>query len=321
MGDVPTNSESAASAAAESIISALNQPDRAKVFMIDISLPSLDPASGSNIYDDVGAVEFCYELVKKIHSQRGSCASLRQNGSAAIVVRDANLVSRSKRVLEDDLGDSTSENEDVEYFDDFADFGVTIGASELQKNEPTTPDDEINQKNKEIYRIGSFLGSADPPSGPNMLHDMVKLVAKNALAASEAKEEDIIIMMCPISQAELVGVRWLVSKYGGSKTIVIVNNRLHPLPQELMASETVYSVLPLIARSVGSASDNPNPSPKIVLLRRYPKAWEIHVDVSKSGAGFELASEVPASEVGVRGPSMEYIGNRVKEFMQLKFGG
>ena len=47
---------------------------------------------------------------------------------------------------------------------------------------------------------------------------------------------------------------------------------------------------------------------------------EIHVDDNKCGAGIQLISSVPAGNVGVRGPSMEYIGTCVKNYMQKKFG-
>jgi len=305
MSHVPTNAESAATAATEAIINTLNDPacEKGKIIMIDIALPSLDPSFGS-FYDDVGAVEFCCELAKGVNSQRENCSNLRNQGRVAIVVKDENLVSRAKRFVES----ASDENIDatIEEIDDFAGLSLSTDADDPQK--PTSP-----------YRIGSFLGSADIPSGPNMINDICKLVAKNALPETEAQKDDIIIISCPISQPELIGVRWLVSKHGSSKTIIVVNNRLNPLPRELMASETVYSVLPLIARSVGG-DDSAKPNPKIVVLRRYPNAWEIHVDDSKSGVGFELVSSVPEDKVGIRGPSMEYISNRVKEYMQQKFG-
>ncbi len=197
------------------------------------------------------------------------------------------------------------EEDIVVEFDDFADLGM-----------PSEMDESVQDEN--AYRIGSFTGDgADTISnGPRMMQEIAALVAANAMPAAEAKHEDVIIISCPtMNQAELVGVRLLVSQYSRSKTIVIVNNRLDPLPTELITSETVYSVLPLIARSVKGDSDNP----KIVLLRRYPKNWEIHLD-SKGDAGFQLVSTIPAETVGLRGPSMELIGERVKSYMQTKFG-
>jgi hypothetical protein len=146
-----------------------------------------------------------------------------------------------------------------------------------------------------------------------MVYDVCKLVSQNAVPPSQVINEDVIILTCPISQIELIAVRWI--------TIIVVNNRLNPVPSELMKAETVYSVLPLIARSVGPDFSEAPPNPKIVLLRRYPTDWQIHVDDSKSGLGFELVSSTPADKVGTRGPSMDYIRSRVQEFMEERFGG
>lgn len=300
--NIPTTPESAASAAAESIFSAWDNKngddDEGTVFMVDIGLPSMDPLSGPNVYDDISAVEFCAELAKRINDKRGQSNLLRPDGRCAIVVKDGNLASRSSRLL--DVSDE-EEAGDVVEFDDFADLGFSDDSSEIKK----------------AYRIGSFLGDNEPPSnGPNMMKNIANFVATNAMPKADAKEEDVIIIACPtMSQTELVGVRLLVSQFS-SKTIVIVNNRLNPLPRELMLSETVYSVLPLIARSVTGDSKNP----KIVLLRRHPNKWEVHVDDSVSEKGFQLVSAVEADSVGTRGPSMEWIGETVKTYMQGKFG-
>jgi hypothetical protein len=300
MSHIPTNIESGARAATEAIMNILHDHEERKVIMIDIALPSLDPNFGS-FYDDVGAAEFCCELADGITSHREASNYLSNDGKIAIVVKDGNLVSRTKRIL--DHSPTTT----VEEYNDFSDFVL--------------PSLDGNQEKLPSYRIGSFLGSADKiPSGHNMINEICKLVSQNAIPTPNALNEDVIIMSCPITQAELIGVRWLVSKYGGSKTIIIVNNRLNPLPRELMEAETVYSVLPLIARSVGSASDEKpaTRNPKIVLMRRYPHDWQIYVDDS-SGLGFELASSVPAQSVGVKGPSMDFISERVKEYMVEKF--
>ena len=151
-----------------------------------------------------------------------------------------------------------------------------------------------------------------------MINNVVRSVSSNAKVRSDG---DVIVILAPISQQELVGVWWLMSKYGKSKTIIIFNNKLHPLPNELMFAETCYSVFPLIARlSTSSLDENgERPSnPKIVLLWRFPRDWEIHIDINE-GLGFELAGSVPAVDVGMRGPLMDWIAGCVKQHMQLKF--
>lgn len=301
MSHIPTNPQSGALAGTEAIMNILHDPncERGKVIMVDIALPSLDP-NFENFYDDVGAVEFCAELANGIANQRRYSDYLSNDGKIAIVVKDENLVSRAERVLKNSV------DGDVAEYNDFSDFDM----SSIDSSQTNLPN----------HRIGSFLGNVDEiPSGRNMMNDICKLVSENAVPVSNGKDEDILIISCPSSQAELIGVRWLVSKYGSNKTIIIVNNRLNPLPNELMEAETVYGVLPLIARSVGSASEGKSKNPKVVLLRRYPNDWQIHIDDNSSGLGFELISSVPAKNVGVRGPSMNFISERVKEFMVQKF--
>ena len=299
MSHIPTNAKSGALAGTEAIMNILNDPSCGNaVMMIDIALPSLDPTSP--FYDAIGAVEFCVELANGINDLRQNSEHLRNDGKIAIVVKDENLSTRAKKVLDDPLQD------DIAEYDDFSDFDLpSIDTASSTSGVPG-------------YRIGSFFGSSEEiPSGRNMMQDICKLVSQNAIPSANAQDEDAIIINCPASQAELIGVRWLISKYGSSKRIIIVNNRLNPLPHELVEAETIYSVLPLIARSVGK-KDEENKNPKIVLMRRFPDDWQIHVDAS-SGLGFELVSSVPAKHVGVRGPSMEFISKRVKEFMIQKF--
>jgi len=288
MSKVPTNAKSASEAATEAIVNSLNDLS-GKVIMVDIALPSLDPSSTS-FYDDVGAVDFCSKLAMEINSKRSNCSSLSNDATCAIVVKNENLVSRAAKLLE------------------YASFSLHSLDPDSVKVQPA-------------YRIGSILGNSKIPTGKNMVYDVCKLVSQNAVPTSQVINEDVIILTCPISQIELIAVRWIISKYASKKTIILVNNRLNPVPSELMEAETVYSVLPLIARSVGPDSAEAPPNPKIVLLRRYPTDWQIHVDDSKSGLGFELVSSIPADKVGIRGPSMDYIRSRVKEFMEERFGG
>ena len=304
MGSVPTSSNRAALNAAESILHAITSDTPAKIFMIDICLPSLDPMSGENVYDDVGAAEYLIEFAKKLNENRQSCDSLDDNGGVAIVVKDSSLLSRVKR-----------QAKEVELYDDFADFdGNTL--SQIDSNNDIH--DNRNSIFPEKVTLSSMLGDNNIKNGMDMINDVVKAVATNV---SLRQNEDIIIIQAPVSQQELVGVRWLVSKYSSSKTIILFNNKLNPLPNELLMAETCYSVFPLIARSSSSPQENSPEqpkNPKIVLLRRYPSDWEIYID-SNEGQGFQLADSVPASNVGQRGPSMDWIAGCVKKYMQSKF--
>lgn len=302
MAAPPTNSASAALAACESIVNYLNDPstEEKKVIMVDIALPLMDPSQ--ELYDDVGAVEFCCKLSMELNYKRDECKSLKNDGSCAIIVNNQNLIDRATDKL-----DILADLEEVEEYDDFADFTISSMDTPL--------DDDIDERNS--FRLASIIGDSEIPTGKSMINDVCKLVSKNVMESEQIETDDVMIINAPISQVELVATRWLISRYSMDKTIVIVNNRINPLPQEMMGAVPSYCVLPLIARTV---QDSNNPNPKIVLMRRFPDDWQIHIDDSKSGNGFELVSSVPASKVGVRGPSMEWISGCVKDFMQQRFG-
>jgi hypothetical protein len=142
------------------------------------------------------------------------------------------------------------------------------------------------------------------------------------------EDEENIIILSPISQQELVAVRGLAAKYAQSKKMILVNCRFDPMPLELLDGETVYSVLPLIAREASSTTttnksgessktnDGVNSgigsAPRVVILRRYPFDWEVFVDL---GNGFELAGNTPVTSENKRGLSREWIGECVQSYL------
>jgi len=162
--------------------------------------------------DDVGAVDFCSKLEMEINSKRSNCSSLSNDATCAIVVKNENIVSRAAKILEDASGPNS--DFEIEEFDDFADFS-------LQSLDP----DSI--KVQPAYRIGSILGNSKIPTGKNMVNEVCKLVSQNAVPPSPVINEDVIILTCPISQIELIVVRWIISKFASKKTIILVNNRLN----------------------------------------------------------------------------------------------
>eukprot|EP00978_Attheya_sp_CCMP212_P025430 scaffold81762_cov46-Attheya_sp.AAC.1 len=169
------------------------------------------------------------------------------------------------------------------------------------------------------FRVGSLLG--DPShisSGPDMLTDVVQAVSDNVVMD---EEENLIILLSPHTPEEMIAVRSVIGKYGTSnKTIVLVNCELDPLPRELIRTDVVYSILPLIAASRNPQEDEKRPNPKIVLLRRYPKDWEIYVDITPSGeGGFELVDTIPADQVGNKGPPLDYVASLIKKHLQQRF--
>lgn len=353
MGSVPTNADSAAEAAATAILNASVRKTESSggppnLFFVDLLLPQYDIRQGSNLYDEVVAVEFCVSLSKRLM------------GRSTILVRDDKTVRTVARVLEarerdrlvisaPDLNDEDSDDEEEEEDEDvelYSDFGSDIGGGSLDvesfrnqllsgwKKESSTDGALMSSRtfpevatNAARYRLASMLGSATISSGADMVDDVIRAVSANA---QPKDDEDTVIILSAISREEMIGVRGLVSKYGGNKTVLLVNCNLSPPPRELMKAQTVYSIQPFIARQkvsggnlFGSASSTSletqaaKQPPKVVLIRRFPRDWEIFVDI---GSGFELARTIPATQVDRRGPTMELVASCVKEFLQSRLG-
>lgn len=196
-------------------------------------------------------------------------------------------------------------------------------ADEPKKSAPARKPRKDKPHAMKRYRLASFFGNQQISTGSVMMNDVIKAVRENALPT---EDEETIIILSAASLEEMIAVRSLAAKYKGKKRIVMVNCNLTPLPKELAMAETVYSILPLIAQQKVSErdisgiqkldDDQPAP-PKIVVLRRYPRDWEVFVDVGK---GFELAESTPAGSAGVdqKGPSMEWIGGVIKRFLQSR---
>lgn len=336
MGEVPTSAESAAEAAASSLLIAMERGSTS-IFLVNVLLPQYDISQGDLLYDEVLAVQFCIELANRI------------KGKSSIVVRDNKTVETVSRILnarerdqpqssedthEEEDDDDSNELEDKmdgsigdaevaetsdsgEGVDSFREkLMLTWEAPAAEEASPRAANDEPKAGPKEAqvltkrYRLASMLGDASKvPSGANMINAAMKAVAVNAQPEAD---EDTLIILSATSKEEMIGVRALAAKFEGKKAIIMVNSKLDPLPPELHKSVTVYSILPLIARA--TVSEDPKP-PKIVVLRRYPRDWEVYID---SGNGFEVAASVSAEQVGRNGPTMQWIAERVKQHLQSR---
>jgi hypothetical protein len=178
------------------------------------------------------------------------------------------------------------------------------------------------------YRLTSLLGdtrSFSSTQGPALMNEVVAAVARNALPQPQ---EVFIILLAPSTKEEMIGLRALLQKYNGrNKRFIVVNSKLEPLPIELRNGETIYSVLPLIGKSKATAGGGGNSSsnnndimdrepPKAVLLRRYPRDWELYVDIGK---GFDLAASCGAATLTganrITGPSMKWVQSKLEAYL------
>jgi len=176
------------------------------------------------------------------------------------------------------------------------------------------------ESDRRCYRLASLFGDATISTGPDMTDDVTDAVSANA---KPTDGEDTIVVLSPISPEEIVAVRALVGTYKSTKTIVLVNccRLARPVPRELMGAVTVYSILPLLAKPANSnGNEEETRTPKVLLLRRYPRDWEVYVDVGgeDNAGGFDLAASIPDGSVPIDGPSMEWLREVVQRYLQSR---
>ena len=321
-------------------------------FFIDLLLPAYDISQvveGVALYDEVTAVEYCIALAdcfkgkteilvkddnivqtvtkvlnarKKMEEEQSVVSDgdvmFGNGGDGDVVFGDGNLVDDIEDALDD-----VDEGIDSDPDDDFRQKllanwndpdAPTEDGIDISSSKPSKPIQEIASATPTSYRLASLFGNAKIREGPDMATAVIQAVRENALAADE---EDNIIILSARGKDEMVAVRGLVAKYGGQKKIIMVNCQFSPVPRELQTAETVYSVLPLAGKKTTNDdidSVNEDPPPKIVVLRRYPKEWEIFVDV---GIGYELAENVAMNLSNKRGLGMEFIARAVARHLDF----
>eukprot|EP00535_Pseudo-nitzschia_heimii_P010586 CAMPEP_0197174496 /NCGR_PEP_ID=MMETSP1423-20130617/992_1 /TAXON_ID=476441 /ORGANISM="Pseudo-nitzschia heimii, Strain UNC1101" /LENGTH=359 /DNA_ID=CAMNT_0042623437 /DNA_START=259 /DNA_END=1338 /DNA_ORIENTATION=+ len=311
------------------------------IFFVDLLLPSYDISQvveGVNLYDEVAAVEYCIALA--------NCFK----GKTEILVRDNNVVETVEKVLnarekwkkeQEEIGISDG---DVVFGDgsligddkeNIRDKGIGIDSVSEQDdfrqkllanwNDESPPEDRIEKSSKakqnsqlpantsKTYRLASLFGTTETKTGPDMSASVIQAVRENALPTDN---EDTIIILSAVGKDEMVAVRALVAKYGSCKKIVLVNCQFQLLPRELITAETVYSVLPLTGKKMtnnkNEKDDDENFTPRIVVLRRYPRDWEVFVDV---GTGYELAETLAVTGSNRKGLGMDSIGKVVERHL------
>lgn len=160
------------------------------------------------------------------------------------------------------------------------------------------------------YRLATLFGDRDIKKSSDMLVEVVETIRHNALPEEDEKN---MIILSSLSIQETVAVRSLVDKYESQKNIILVNCKLDPLPPELRSAQTVYSILPLIAKQKGPPEESEDKPPRVVVLRRYPKPWEVYVDV---GEGFQLADSIPPTGQMKRELPIEFITESVRRWLR-----
>ena len=316
----------------------------------------------TNLYDEVAAVEYCISLANcfkgktqiivrddKTLQTVTKVLDARERNKRIMTNEDNNV---DVKLDEEDHDDNDDDIKDDDENDKSVGDNLFVGEetttttnnmdsyrqkliSNWDEQDPiTTSEDGLKRKyedstietssassssSNKSYRLASLFGNVRIDQGPDMATHIIQALRYNALAKDD---EDNIIILSAIGKDEMIAVRALVTKYGNKRKIILVNCQFQPTPRELLSAETVYSVLPLMARKNVKNEDNKNDNndnnnnipPKVVVLRRYPKNWEIFVDV---GNGYELAESTPVNGSNKRGLSVEFIARGVARHLDF----
>lgn len=359
MGVVPSSPNAAAEAAASSLLSALDQQEEqvsGGIYFIHLLLPQYDVSSGPQIYDEVVATEFCIALAEQMaerqiqivlrddrvlsNVQRVLQARERyfegrgdKDSSAEDVPKSGSVSNSLDAVDEDDeddddddllAGDANSVQDfRAKLMSNWETSATTADPEETMEVSESVPPEPPSDKPTKNYRLASLFGNSTSfPSGSNMMNQVMQAVSVNARARAD---EDTVIFLNPASSPEeVIGIRALAAKYRKSgKTMILVNCQLDPLPKELVDGVTTYSIQPMVGKLIGSAQDSTSPvEPRVVILRRYPRDWEMYVDdgATPEEAGFVLAATISPSALPnpIAGPTIQWVVRQLEDYLQTK---
>jgi hypothetical protein len=345
---VPSDAKIAANEAFSAILSASDKG--ISIFFIDLLLPAFDITQGSNLYDEVLCVEYCIGLAECFKDK--SRILVRDQKTVDIVQRILDRREKERLGAEPLQSDSehnggelaTDDSDDINETDILDDTAVdksissTVGVDAFQQqlmsswksiddreksppevnkassSDAPLPKSKTRDTMEKRYQLASLFGDSKISQGADMMQEVVNALYRHAMPDEDQKN---LIILSAIAMDEMVAVRSLASKYSGQKNIILVNCKLDPIPRELYGADTVYSMLPLIARAKNAEQVVPRGGetiPKAVVLRRYPGDWQVFVDM---GNGFILANTAPSDLSNKRGPPMKWIQQSVQDFIRI----
>lgn len=334
MGVVPSSADKAAEAAAECAALAMGQQHN--ILMIDLRLPSYDITEGSKLYDPMAVYNFCACLSDQLRERKLIRKSLvlvrndeeRKDIERALSRRNKETISNVDEVTEDveeeELEGSGDTGDEVDEFrkklmsswdssNNEEEDNTTIVSGAKKQSTPHSNTD--NQS----HRLWSIVGSEEISNGSDMFEQVIAAVDQNArLVVDGPSPEDALILISPYDTADLIGVRRILARYGSTRTIIIVNSRMETLPAELNSAVMVYGIMPLAAKSRSGREDYNEAGLKVVVMKRFPNDWSLHIDVygdgfveaDASGAGTSVADS--SKEF----PSPEWIAMKVQSHVE-----
>ncbi|KAL7581384.1 hypothetical protein ACA910_021975 [Epithemia clementina (nom. ined.)] len=213
--------------------------------------------------------------------------------------------------------------------------------SSVGRNEKSSKPSRPNKASDSVasltpaFRLASLFGSSTISQGADMGGDVVTALSESAQPWAN---EDTIIVLSASQRDELIAVRSILRSANVAalydedpkqRNIILVNCNFDIMPRELSGAKTVYSILPLVAKPAAQSGTNlfqekpneeqKNQSPiKVVVMRQYPKDWEVFVDDGSRGL-FELAASAPpGAQFGSKVPLMQWVSTCIRNFLQSR---
>ena len=311
MGPIPSSPEEGAEAAAEAIADALRA--RKNVVMVDLRLPSYDMTEGATLYNPLEVYDFCSSLSDNLQKReliRKSLVLVHSDKERATIDRARSQREEQGGVASEKKGNAEGNMEGGKV-DEFRQRIMSSWES-VSNEPPPVAETKVPEDEHSSHRLWSMIGTEELSPGPDMFDQVITAVDRNALLRTN---EDALIIVAPHDAADTIAVRRIMARYGHTRTIILVNARMEPLPRELAPALLVYGIMPLVARSPGKDAGE-TAGLKAVVMKRFPADWAVYVDAS--GEGFVEAGGSQIREYGTDKsfPSPQWIAQRVQAHIE-----
>jgi hypothetical protein len=304
------------------------------ILMIDLRLPSYDILEGERLYDKTAVYDFCANLSKELNARKLITKSLvlvRNEKERSDIERARDISRRAQTAaIQMDMNDGEDEMDN-----DSLDIGsdeVAQFRKQLMNSWYSSPDTPVSSESMPSmdksttpmaadldlsHRLWSMLASEEISTGSGMFDQVIAAVDKHA-RLNVQEQEDALIIVSPYDTADVVAVRRILTRYGNSRTIIIVNSRMETLPAEMNDAVLVYGVMPLVAtRSISSEDEEQNddePGLRVVVMKRFPDPWRMFIDIN--GDGFVRADTDQPNADSKKFPSGEWIVKYVQRHLE-----
>jgi len=325
-GSVPLDPLSVATEAVDALKDAIKKDATQKLFMIEIKLPLYNAVEGDDSNDQTVVMEFAKSLSDEMMKAK---EVVGDDGNVPILVMDEDMERKMRQEVGLNLNSEDKRKEEVMIN---SDSRKDTSSNDIDRQqlfsawESTDVDDDTCSSTPDIScRISSIFGNNQIRNGPDMFDDVCSIVDTNLKSFIQATDRVILILL-PTSTPDMVACRRIIGLNRGKNKIIFINSKLDPLPRELLNAETVYSISALVAKALRSNSNDMEKAPiepKVVVMRRYPRDWELYIalpndDGIVDNKDFEQVDSISADRVAKNGPNNSWVTACVQKYMKFK---